>query len=728
MNHFCRFFSILVSLLALLPPLRAVDLSNLERTIVKEPAYRSSPKYCLLLFGLGTDRRVWLVLDGNEAYIDRNGNGDLTEDGERMRATPAGRSTLRFELGDIPDGDCVHKQLRLLVDDAALLTEGYDEVKALCARQPEARVYQLWLDTEIPGFRGTAVGGRVKQRVNPVDRSGVLQFGSDPAKAPVINFAGVWQILLEERPQLVVGRRAELFLAIGTPGVGPGSTAYIAHEGLVPESTRASVQIAFPPAQPDQHPIEARYATAHRCCIYNFFAPIEVPASATAGLSAVTLSLDGWNEAAILASAWEVEVALPRPGPPPVPLSTRLVRSLIHPRQHCGVGKLHFSPDGRRIMGCDFPGAVLQVWDVETGKELTTIDFGSGLVNRWQSVIITPDSRTAFVSRSVRDMTAVERGGRQFNHWQVNGELRAWDVTTGQLLRTYAHDPPRGIEWILMAPDGSSFVTEEVLSGESESGPKMAYSLWEAKSGEPRPLPVRDATPCVYTADGKALVAFDGKAAGESARVDFIHVQTATVSRSLYVGKQADQQLESLQFVPNSSLLLGGLGLPGRMDKNHLMFCDLATGRRLAKFGQDSFLFTAFSPNGEIVAVTNYRRRGPAKLYLFDAHEPSLKCIILLDKHSFAFQPAFSPDGKWLAVGTQQYLDGIGVTDPDCPQPRIHLIDVAKAKVRETLIAPQGVPSEVIFSPSGRLLASSGSRCVHLWNLADPPIGGSDGD
>ncbi len=53
--------------------------------IVKEPAYQTkAPKYGLLRFGPKGEDRVWLVLDGDTLYVDRNGNGDLTEPAKKI--------------------------------------------------------------------------------------------------------------------------------------------------------------------------------------------------------------------------------------------------------------------------------------------------------------------------------------------------------------------------------------------------------------------------------------------------------------------------------------------------------------------------------------------------------------------------------------------------------------------------------------------------------------------
>jgi hypothetical protein len=68
-------------------PLRAADLEAIEKTIGKQPAYRTEPRYCLLLFGAEAKIRVWIVEDGRTLYVDRNANGDLTDDGPPLQPT-----------------------------------------------------------------------------------------------------------------------------------------------------------------------------------------------------------------------------------------------------------------------------------------------------------------------------------------------------------------------------------------------------------------------------------------------------------------------------------------------------------------------------------------------------------------------------------------------------------------------------------------------------------------
>ncbi len=83
-----------------------VDLRRIDRRIAKEPKYHFQPHYVLLVFGPKAEHRSWLVVDGDgiEAdsgrvlYLDRNGNGDLTEPGDRVELDAA--ATAKMKMGD----------------------------------------------------------------------------------------------------------------------------------------------------------------------------------------------------------------------------------------------------------------------------------------------------------------------------------------------------------------------------------------------------------------------------------------------------------------------------------------------------------------------------------------------------------------------------------------------------------------------------------------------------
>lgn len=98
--------------LVLAPPARPADLQQVERKIVKEPAYQSkAPRYCLLVFGPEAKDKVWLVQDGDVLYVDRNGDGDLTEEGNRVQRKEGEGDYLAWEAGDLKIGGLTHTGL-----------------------------------------------------------------------------------------------------------------------------------------------------------------------------------------------------------------------------------------------------------------------------------------------------------------------------------------------------------------------------------------------------------------------------------------------------------------------------------------------------------------------------------------------------------------------------------------------------------------------------------------
>src|SRR5262245_38622396 len=100
-------------------PASAVDLSKIDRRIAKEPAYQTkTPKCCLLVFGPDAKHRVWLVMDGDTLYVDKNGNGDLTDEGERFQAPafqesshPAHARERSITVGDVTIAGLAHTDL-----------------------------------------------------------------------------------------------------------------------------------------------------------------------------------------------------------------------------------------------------------------------------------------------------------------------------------------------------------------------------------------------------------------------------------------------------------------------------------------------------------------------------------------------------------------------------------------------------------------------------------------
>jgi hypothetical protein len=255
-------------LFALSSAAAAGDLANVERTIVREPAYRFRPKYCLLVFGPDAQTRVWLVQDGDTLYVDRNGNGDLTEPGEKVEAEKKHRGqdegSYNFAAGEIHEGGRRHLNLSVSVSDLNRVKHALPEAGPLLRRDPHAREYNVQLEVEVPGYHGLGEGGRLVQGAH-LDAQGLLQFADRPGDASVVHFCGPWSMGLYQQTTLWLERTNELGLVFGTPGLGAGSFAYVGYEGVVPEDVAPRVEIAFPPRRPGGPPVVAGCAVKDRC-------------------------------------------------------------------------------------------------------------------------------------------------------------------------------------------------------------------------------------------------------------------------------------------------------------------------------------------------------------------------------------------------------------------------------------------------------------------------------
>src|SRR5262249_35481831 len=149
-----------------------------------------SPRYALLVFGPEARDRVWLVHDGDTLYVDRNGNGDLTEFGEKVAAGSPSDDRC-FPVGDVRFGGRLHRELTVSASPLFKSSEtiqNQPNAKAALASDAKASVYSISIDLEIPGMKGRGAGGRVGLMVGAVDSGGALLFGDKPATAPVIHF------------------------------------------------------------------------------------------------------------------------------------------------------------------------------------------------------------------------------------------------------------------------------------------------------------------------------------------------------------------------------------------------------------------------------------------------------------------------------------------------------------------------------------------------------------
>jgi hypothetical protein len=241
----------------------ASDGEKIDRSIAKEPSYQSgAPKYGLLTLGRAGKTHVWLVFDsvpdplrpgGNEdyLYVDRNGNGDLTEEGERVAATVLKRkifssigkngfydqTLLEFPVGEIKDGEgTIYKDVKVMVQ----WFSGRDRPCTIYASPP----------------------GRGTERTEFHQ----LVFATSPQDAPVLRFGGAltMRFALGMTHALSLTEKFNLQGEIGSIGIGPGSFVFMLNDAF-PKALHPLAEIQWPHREAGQPPIKMSVTLDQRC-------------------------------------------------------------------------------------------------------------------------------------------------------------------------------------------------------------------------------------------------------------------------------------------------------------------------------------------------------------------------------------------------------------------------------------------------------------------------------
>jgi RNA polymerase sigma factor (sigma-70 family) len=317
----------------------APEPEKIDRRIGKEPVYQSkSPRYCLLVFGPQARGRVWLVQDGDTLYVDRNGNGDLTEEGKRIQAPPFAASDhylfareRSIEVGDLSVGGLTHTGLvirqaeyrrKAIPTDLDIpgppleeLQEHLDKVWKQVPDGIASRVY-INLDVRCYGlFEDTK--DRHVRHMAWIDGNGVLAFAHRPQDAPVVRFGG--PLTLQVRPGCRIQRGeqpgegftgTEPSFWLGTRGHGPG-TFVIANHDLVPGDAQPSAEIRFPAKARGGEPVVRKISLKSSPANAFFYSAVEVPEEAGLGVAKVMLTFEAWKEAHVIPSTAELPVTDP---------------------------------------------------------------------------------------------------------------------------------------------------------------------------------------------------------------------------------------------------------------------------------------------------------------------------------------------------------------------------------------------------------------------------------
>jgi len=323
---------LLVMTLCAAAPLRAADLAAIERTIGKQPAYRAEPRYCLLLFGAEAKTRVWIVEDGRTLYVDRNANGDLTDDGPPLQPTEVRnlgslsggppRWDFDYVLDEIkPATGPAQTKFRLRrwnygdkEDNYGLSVTLHDDKRPREKTGPD-------LAAGRPPARSSADSAADDA---PAPDDGISMYAGwfgtlwadSPAKASILHFGGPLEPrLIREKEFVVDSGVRRLSVCLITPGLGDAGPARLS-EYAIPISTPIHVRIDWPVA-PGSPPLVTTHKLGEHCCYWEYYdSKFRVPQGKgiVEGTATVTIDIpDGKFPLPLRTNRIEVRVRMTEP-------------------------------------------------------------------------------------------------------------------------------------------------------------------------------------------------------------------------------------------------------------------------------------------------------------------------------------------------------------------------------------------------------------------------------
>jgi hypothetical protein len=288
------------------------DLSKIDRRIVREPHYQATPHYALLVFGPTAEHRSWLVIDGETvAYIDRNGNGDLTEPNERVdldvEATNkinlggpgAYRAMNVFPLGKV-GGVELNLQLWIRNPDFDASHDKFyrDYIREFDDKQ--------WINGSL--YRVAAEGGTAQ---NPI----LFTATADEAQISHFNGPLTFELKWGDKQVLEPWPKETTFdVHIGTRNVlaktcnhrGFGFSPLTTSE--VPPAIQPIAKFEFTAASPQRRPLIKEISLDQRCCGDTFYARFTLPEEAAHGNVKVTVNCPAWNDRQVHPAIFDVPV------------------------------------------------------------------------------------------------------------------------------------------------------------------------------------------------------------------------------------------------------------------------------------------------------------------------------------------------------------------------------------------------------------------------------------
>ncbi|HET9906859.1 MAG TPA: helix-turn-helix domain-containing protein [Anaerolineales bacterium] len=282
--------------------------------------------------------------------------------------------------------------------------------------------------------------------------------------------------------------------------------------------------------------------------------------------------------------------------------------------------------------------------------------------------------------------------------------VRLWDVSTGQQLNIFSGHTRRVVK-VEFSPDGTSALSS------AEDGDVRVWRIRANTLDEHEPsarfMPnVR----VVRSSDGQVMLVERNDEVNQTAMLNFIETETNKIFFSMEVPRLSYRRLSS----DGKYILLNIAGESTYVTQ----IWDIQAGKLTLELNRNWAIFNAiFSPDNSAVVVAE---RDEVRLYLWEIPSGKLRPIWTWGETARGFfgdadseALAWSPDGRYIAVGTQ-----IGQTD---------IVDLRLSTRATWFGVPFNTPTTwvtaVAYSAAGdKIITGETSGKIRLWELATAKI------
>jgi WD40 repeat protein len=376
---------------------------------------------------------------------------------------------------------------------------------------------------------------------------------------------------------------------------------------------------------------------------------------------------------------------------------------------------LAFSPDSETLaIGAVDENNILRLWDSATGKECRGL---KGHYHATQQRAISADGKfqvSGYGSRALRlgdtaggkDLVplpghqeqiravAFSRDARTVASASYDGTARLWDSATGKEIRRFAMpprkltdgwSPPPMFSSLAISPDGQRLAAASNYGRIRLFDKNLDKLLWEYNRGG-----VDWVFGVTFSPDGKMLA--------HGSHDNGVHLVDIAAGKEIRTLKRHKSTVDIVLFAPDNKTLLSG-----SRDGN-IRLWDWATGKQTGELtGLEAISAMALSRDGKTVAAWGGGSFRGAPVFLWNL--PGSKPSAYLENNGGMIEAiAFSPDGRMLALGTEEGS--------------LLLVEIATRGLRCRLEGHRGAVQALAFSRDGRkMVTGSADTSALVWEL-----------